>query len=288
MIFVLEKLLYKYVFLCQSLFCDLIEFEVNMKGKWKNEEIKKLFDCVEKGNKKNLSVLDSFRLFAKNSNRNALSVRNFYYAYVKELKANSDLCKELNIDITKHDIQKFRHFDDFDEKKLTEKIENLLADGMSIRGACLKLADGNATEMLRLQNKYRNIKKETKVFNFPIKNSEKLQKTGQKIDFSIENQNVKLTDDDIKSLFLGLVNLVKETAKEDNKSQIEKMVIKTEEENRKHLVELEQKQNEIERLKKYALELQEKNKSLSTALKNYRVDFLSKNQSNFTNPNNNI
>ena len=259
-----------------------------MKGKWKNEEIKKLFDCVEKGNKKNLSVLDSFRLFAKNSNRNALSVRNFYYAYVKELKSNTDLCKTLNIDISKHDVQKFKHFDDFDEKKLVNEIDILTGDGMSIRGACLKLADGNATEMLRLQNKYRNIKKETKVFDFPAKNSKKMQKNGQKVDFNIKNQNVKLTDDDIKSLFLGLVNLVKETAKEDSKSQIEKIVIKTEEENRKHLIELEQKQNEIERLKKYAIELQEKNKSLSTALENYRVDFLSKNNNNSINPTSNI
>ena len=159
---------------------------------------------------------------------------------------------------------------------------------MSIRGACLKLAGGNAKEMLRLQNKYRNIKKETKIFKFPAINSQFLQKNDQKINSENKNQNTKLTDEDIKSLFLGLVNLVKETARENNKTEIEKFVLKTEEENRKRLVELEQKQNEIERLKQYTLELKEKIKNLNNALANYRVDFLNKKQNNFTNPNNNI
>ena len=240
-----------------------------MKNKWKDEEIKTLFDIVEKNNKKNLSVLDSFREYANKTGRNALSVRNFYYTYLKELKNNDDLRKKFNIDINNHIVQKFKHFDDEESKILTTKIDELIQSGLSVRNACFRLAGGNAKEMLRLQNKYRNIAhKQAKVLKFPKQSIESNKNFGGK---------VKLTDDDIKSLFLGLVKLVKENATIDSKKQVEKILIATENEKRKHLVELEQKQFEISRLNQSIAELKQKNTLLNKVLENYRINYLNNN-----------
>ena len=69
------------------------QFEVIMKPKWKDEEIKKLFCLVEENNKKNKPIIESFREFAKMTNRNFLTVRNFYYMFVKLLQQNVEYQK---------------------------------------------------------------------------------------------------------------------------------------------------------------------------------------------------
>lgn len=252
-------------------------FEVIMKEKWKNWEIKKLFELIETNQKVNKSMMESFREYAKLSNRNALSIRNFYYAQAKVLAENPALCKELGIDISNHLVQKFQHFDKKSEEKLKNSIENLKKEGISTRSACLKLSGGDVKNMLRLQNKYRSImsKESAKVINFPTQNSTK------------NNIGTKLTDEDIKSLFMGLVKLVKENATSENKDKAEKFLEQTEKEKRRHYVELQEKQLEIEKLNQAINELKAKNDFLNHQLKNYRLDFVSRinNTDNFVNGN---
>ena len=242
-----------------------------MKAKWKDEEIKMLFETVELNNKRNIPLLNSFKEFGTKTHRNALSVRNFYYDYVKILNNNEDLQRKLGIDIKNHTVQEFVHFNKKTAQNLVESIENLTKAGMSTRGACLELSNGNAKEMLRLQNKYRSeMAKKTKILKFPA----------TKLD---TGHNTKLSDEDIKSLFLGLVKLVNENAKTESKEKMEKFLEQTEEEKRKHIIELEQKQFEIERLNQSISELKAKNISLNKSLENYRIDFLKqKNQNNQT------
>ncbi len=245
-------------------------FEVIMKAKWKDEEIKSLFNLIEKNNKKNKSMLDSFREYASITKRNALSVRNFYYTYAKILKENVELQKKLDIDISKHIVQKFEHFDRENEEKIKNQINNLKKSGISTRSACLKLSNGDIKNMLRLQNKYRNIeakeRKEAEIIKFPTYNlrSEEF----------VNNSKTKLTDDEIKSLFLGLVKLVKESAKSDSQEKAQKFLEQTEENKRKRLVEIEEQKAEIERLKEVVLELKTKNKFLNKQLEDYRIDYV--------------
>lgn len=239
-----------------------------MKAKWKNEEIKKLFDIVEKNQERNLPIIHSFKEFGILTNRNPLSVRNFYYAEAKLLAKNKNLQKEIGVDISKHSVQKFEHFNSEDENKLKAQIDKLKASGYSTRRACFELSNGDISQMLRLQNKYRNIKSKTKaeatVIEFP-------KSKNPNTDNSSKN---KLSDDDIKSLFMGLVKLVKENANNDNKKSAEKFLEETEKQNRRRLVEITQLQSEIQKLKQQILCLHEKNKSLSTQLENYRINYV--------------
>lgn len=236
-----------------------------MKAKWKNSEIKSFFELVEKNQKLNKPMLESFREFGKLTNRNELSVRNFYYTQAKLLSANPKLCNELNIDISKHIAQKFKHFDKTSEIALKTEIDKLKKQGVSTRSACLKLSGGDVKNMLRLQNKYRSIstKEATKVIKFPNKDETELAKKS------------KLTDDDIKSLFMGLVKLVKENATSENKEKAEKFLEQTEQEKRRRMVELQEKQSEIEHLKQIVNELKTKNNFLNQQLENYRIDYIS-------------
>lgn len=302
-----------------------------MKPKWNNNQIKTLFDIVEKNNKIGKPNLESFAEYAKIANKNILTVRNFYYSFLKILKNNQDLQNTLDIDIKNHNIEIFEHFDEKQTKQTINDIENLTSQGMSVRSACLKLSGGDYKKMLRLQNKYRNItnqkrekfmkskqqndidkkeivellKKEFSAnkiekFNKNIKNSQKNMQNNTKNDNFLQNFDKnkktmvykfpeqmskkdfknKLTDEDIKSLFMGLVNLVKENAKSDNQQKYEAYLEKTQEDKRKHILELEEKQNEIARLNQSINELKAKNAILNKSLQEYRIDYLNNNQNN--------
>ena len=256
-------------------FCFLVnyQFEVIMKPKWKDEEIKKLFYIVEENNKKNKPIIDSFREFAKLTNRNFLTVRNFYYMFVKLLQQNVEYQKKLNIDLSKHQIQKFEHFDKADELKFLTEIERLKSLGYSTRSACLQMSNGDIKTMLRLQNKYRNLKDnqtKTKVIKMPTNNF--IQ--------SNETKSIKLSDEEIKSLFMGLVRVVKESANIESAEQTKKIFEQAEKDSRKALIELEAKQFEIERLSQQNLELKAKNSLLNQTLKNYRIEKLKLNTNN--------
>ena len=294
-----------------------------MKPKWNNQQIKMLFDIVEKNNKIGKPTLESFDEYAKMSNKNILTIRNFYYSFLKILKNNLTLQNELGINIENHSIETFEHFDNLQSLEIKNKIENLTKQGMSVRGACLRLSNGDYKKMLRLQNKYRNMtykKNKEKIeinpkdyvakkqiiqllkneFDSKInkneqniqKNMQNLSKNGQILQNDSKNHKTtvykfpsqnskkdfknKLTDEDIKSLFMGLVNLVKENAKSDNQQRYEAFLEKTQEDKRRHILELEEKQNEIAKLNQNINELKAKNIALNKTLENYRIDFVSK------------
>jgi len=232
-----------------------------MRANWNDNEIKQLFEIVEKNKENNLSTLQSFKEYSTLSNRNTFSIRNFYYQYVRFLNKNPQNASKLGIDLSKHSVQSFEHFSEKDKTELKKQIEGLTEKGFSVRNACEKLANGNIKEMLRIQNKYRSLSakpKQAKVIPFPK------QKT----------QNNKLSDEDIKSLFMGLVKLVKENEKASLQSDLKLLVSKQEQQKRKELVLLEQKQVEIEMLKKEIAELTNKNKKLNEILANYRINFV--------------
>ena len=315
-----------------------------MKPKWKNEEIKKLFKIVEKNNENGKTMLDSFKQYAVISKKQVYTIRNFYYNFLKELKLNNDLQTKLKIDISKHDAQIFEHFDSSTETELKNKIEDMTKNGMSIRSACLKIADGDYKTMLRYQNKYRSLKSKNNIKNnqasgknvsalskfikeqnldtqhnikilnnkkdafidknlnnnnlgYNSKNNKNNTKTNKKLAYFnenlsknttilqfpknqvVKNQKEKLSDEDIKSLFLGLVNLVKDNAKSDSQKRCEAYLEKTQEDTRRHFIEIEQKQLEIEKLKQDINELKQKNAILNKSLQEYRIDYLN-NQNN--------
>lgn len=269
-----------------------------MKPKWNDKEIQSFLNFVEENNKKNKPLLHTFKEYAKISNRQPLSVRNFYYSCLKMIKNNKILQKKYQINLNFHNISKFEHFKSEEEGELKNKVESLIALGYSVRNACIELSNGDMKKMLRIQNKYRNILEKKKQLNKNIaiegnyknikikNNSQSILKFDNKQNsnkttvykFPVQNttksEKVKLSDEDIKSLFMGLVNLVKENAKSDSQQKYEAFLQRTEEDKRKHVVELEQKQFEIDRLNQSINELKAKNTSLNKCLEDYRINYL--------------
>ncbi len=264
-----------------------------MKPKWTDQEIVNLLSYIEKNNKKNVPLLHSFNDYAKVCGKQPLSIRNFYYSMIKLIKNDRTLQKKYEINLKFHNISKFEHFNLDEEIELKNKIEILKKEGLSVREACIKLSNGDMKNMLRMQNKYRNIilkeKKQTKethsknnthgITKAKSLNDGNKNEIAKVYEFP-SNLNVnqkkkfKLSDEEIKSLFMGLVNLVKENAKNDNQEKYEAFLQKTEEDKRRHFVELEQKQFEIDRLNQSINELKAKNISLNKCLENYRINYL--------------
>lgn len=243
-----------------------------MKTKWNNEQIKEMFDFIATDLKQNLPLMQSFKKFAKKTEKNALSIRNLYYFQLKKLNENKNLAKNLGIDLNLHKVNNFNHFDKNQEIDLKNRIDFFIKKGYSVRKACATLSDGNIQEMLRLQNKYHTIKKK-----------EILQNKTNKVDdckiikFPTDKAMPKkqtLTDDELKSLFMGLVKLVKENANENSNQNMQLFLEQTEMQKRKEVVMLTQKQNEIELLNKQIENLKQKNKLLNEKLTEYRIKFL--------------
>ncbi len=201
---------------------------------WNNEEVKSLFQTVEESKKNQKSLKNAFVAHANRFKRKPNSVRNYYYMEVENLKKDKKRCGMLGINLTLHEKSLFQNFDKTEEEKLVNQIDQLQKQGFSVRSACMKLSKGDLTLMTRLQNKYQNIKR---------------KETSEKKDNIImfrQNRKV-LTDNDITSLFMGLVRLIKKTAMED---AMEKAQLTATRNLKQALTDLEDKNKKIELLEK--------------------------------------
>ncbi len=238
---------------------------------WKEEEVYTLFKFVEKFKTNNQPLLKAFELFANEYKRKKNSVRNFYYLKLKEFEKNPILAQKLNINLIAHTKTEQKFFTIEETELSMNKINSLLKKGYSVRRACLEVAQGNIKEMLRLQNKYRSLKLKNKIHDcfIKIKNSKKQlfnnnskfqQKTSNILQMPNRNNPV-LTDEEIKSLFMGLVNLVKKSAIDQFDKKIYKQLQDANFELRKSIKNLVTKEQEYLNLrKKFDLLSNEQNK----------------------------
>jgi len=123
----------------------LHSFDIALRTGWKDEEKLMLWDEVKKAQKIGAPLKRVFETVAQKTGRKPNSVRNYYYMKVKE---------------TGEIEQKPSTFTPFTKEEIYMLLRTLLAAGArgeSIRGASLRLADGDKTLMLRYQNKYRSL-----------------------------------------------------------------------------------------------------------------------------------
>ncbi len=123
----------------------LHSFDIALRTGWKDEEKLMLWDEVKKAQKIGAPLKRVFETVASKTGRKPNSVRNYYYMKVKE---------------TGEIEQKPSSFTPFSKEEIYTLLKTLLsagARGESIRGASLRLADGDKTLMLRYQNKYRSL-----------------------------------------------------------------------------------------------------------------------------------
>jgi len=117
------------------------------KGGWQQEEIDLLFSAVSEAAEQGKPLRDVFADVGVTLSRKPNSIRNFYYARVRETP-------ELAARQTP-----FRSFTADEVHQLLRHVLIGRGKGQSVRACVNELADGDRAGMLRYQNKYRSILK---------------------------------------------------------------------------------------------------------------------------------
>ena len=123
------------------------------------EEARNLVEYINEGKQKGKTLTYLFETYGLKYGRAKGSVRNYYYALMKNEKGDERIVRLL--DGSSLSVEKIR---EFTEEEADAAIRSILAEkskGMSVRRAIFNLSNGDDKLMLRLQNKYRNtLKKE--------------------------------------------------------------------------------------------------------------------------------
>ena len=117
------------------------------KGGWQQEEIDLLFSAVNEAAEQGKPLRDVFADVGVTLSRKPNSIRNFYYARVREMP-------ELAARQTP-----FRSFTPDEVRQLLRHVLIGRGQGQSVRACVTELAQGDRAGMLRYQNKYRSILK---------------------------------------------------------------------------------------------------------------------------------
>ena len=118
------------------------------------EEAKNLVEYIKEGKQKGKTLTYLFETYGLRNGRAKGSVRNYYYALMKNEKGDERISKML--EGSHLAVEKIRGFS---EAETDETLKQILAEkskGLSVRRAIFNLANGDDKLMLRLQNKYRN------------------------------------------------------------------------------------------------------------------------------------
>lgn len=249
-------------------------------SKWKDGEVKKLFTFIEEGKKHNENLLSMFRLYAKITNRKPNSVRNYYYNELCELEQNKERRNALKIDIKNHQKVMQKEFSLDETKNLVTEILKLTSKGCSVRKACLMLANNNVTQMLRLQNKFKSVViKDKQLYESCLQNlrlgNDTLKQKKQNNIIQFMNPKANLTDNDINSLFLGLVRLVQKQTEEKTRQECNILNQNANQTLRKMLVKIYEKEKEIQKLRQQFKTSTQQNQKLNDELMLLRSQSLS-------------
>lgn len=184
-------------------------------GLWNDEKAKELFHFIEEQKKNNVPLIKAFDMFAEKKDRKQNSIRNYYYFHLRHLEANPEEAKRLGVTLDMHTKMVAKKFSDDETEQLLKDIESLRKQGNSVRKACLILANNDVSEMIRLQNKVRQIQKKSV---FPSE--------GEKV-IQMPQKKTVVSDSEISSLFVGLIKMVQKNAMHlaENKMAVEKQKI---------------------------------------------------------------
>lgn len=117
---------------------------------WSQEEDVLLFETVQKARIQGAPLKAVFDELARITGRKPNSIRNYYYARVKQ---SDDTISRLP-----HNPA-FIPFQDEEIKELLKAVLSAQAKGMSVRACTLQMGNGDNRAMLRYQNKYRSLLK---------------------------------------------------------------------------------------------------------------------------------
>ena len=115
-------------------------------GGWQPQEIDALRTRIQSAEQSGESLRSAFEALSRELGRKPNSIRNFYYAQLRETQ-ESENARPLP-------------FETFTQQEIEQLIRSVLtarAQGMSVRACVRQLSGGDKSRMLRYQNKYRSI-----------------------------------------------------------------------------------------------------------------------------------
>ena len=114
-------------------------------GGWQKQEIAALQQSIEAAQESGESLRSVFERMSRQLGRKPNSIRNFYYAQVRDGQGESSAR-----------ATPFETFSQEEVEQLVEQVMTAKAQGVSVRACVRRMADGDRTRMLRYQNKYRS------------------------------------------------------------------------------------------------------------------------------------
>ena len=245
--------------------------EMIMRGIWENSEVKELFSVVEDFKEKNKSLREAFQIHAQKYGRKPNSVRNYYYHEVDNLKEDNTRLKNLGINLDKHNKTSISYFSQEEEENLMKNIDKMVKSGVSVRKACYTLSNGDVGQMLRFQNKYRNfLSKRAKSSTEKMHVYDRLDDKNNIVEFRKVQKT--LSDNEVQSLFMGLVRLVKKTALEESEERFRRQINEANENLRKTIQALNNKERDVFKLKEELLRIKKENSSLADCVLKLRCE----------------
>ena len=246
---------------------------------WSEREIKELLTHLKGATCSRKQV---FKDYAGLTGRSPESVRNFYYMFMKQIKDNQD-----NRFGALNRVNTGKAFSKKETEALVSRVVCGLAAGKSVRKVCEELANNNLKETTRLQNKYRNtINKDPSIIARitlkPKAEGEDIKHMSARINTGKVNniitmpkqESSRLTDGEIKSLFLGLVRLVKRSAAEEVALELRRECEFANSTLRNTLIDLRRKDRVLEELKEQNTKLTTQVVSLGETLAKVRSENL--------------
>ena len=220
-------------------------------SRWKDSEVKELFTMIENNKKCGKSLLSVFSEYAAISGRKRNSVRNYYYQEIAALKNDSVRAQKLGINLDNHTVVTANLFSENEERECLKQILKYEKEGMSIRKACLTLAENNIDKMVRYQNKYRSVLKNNPELLNEIRSELKIEKKENlnNVVYFKKKQTKTISENDINSLFLGLIKLVKKSAAESVEKKILSDLEASNSSLRKALIQLSKTEQELKEVK---------------------------------------
>ena len=143
------------------------------------EEAKNLVEYIKEGKRKGKTLTYLFATYGLEHGRAKGSVRNYYYALMKNEKQDERIVKLL--DGSSLSVEKIKEFSPEETDDVLRSILKEKSKGISVRKAIFNLSGGDDKLMLRLQNKYRNMLK---------KQPEKIAEVAKEMGFDEEAQRL--------------------------------------------------------------------------------------------------
>ncbi len=222
----------------------------------KIEKIKKMFLIINNEKLKNATLSQALNKVSNTFKIKKESAKNFYYKSLSYLNDNKEIAKNYNINLNNFKKETFKKFSENEKINLVNFVDQNLLKGISIRQSCLILANNDAKQMLRLQNKYRNIKR----LSLKQNNKTEVGKNMNVINISKakDKLNKKISDNEINALFMGLIRIVKKAAIENANIELKTECDMANENFRQTIIDLNKKEAELKKVQEVNIQLKEK------------------------------